>query len=105
MDNRLIRFAAFNIQIFGDAKIGDNFVREKLIEIFTKFDLIVVQEIRDSNGDAFPYFIQQLNKVCDRYDYSVGERQGQRIKLLNLNRNLKRSIDIKRAVRASMESK
>ena len=76
MDNRLIRFAAFNIQIFGDAKIGDNFVREKLIEIFTKFDLVVVQEIRDSNGDAFPYFIQQLNKVCDWYDFSVGERQG-----------------------------
>ena len=92
LDQRLLRFAAFNIQIFGDAKIADEFVREKLIEIFTKvrvliplssivvtifqFDIIVVQEIRDSNGDAFPYFVGELNKKCDRYDFCVGHRQG-----------------------------
>ena len=33
---RVIRFAAFNIQIFGDAKIADKFVREKLVDIFTQ---------------------------------------------------------------------
>ena len=37
---RVIRFAAFNIQIFGDAKIADEFVRAKLIEIFTKVRLV-----------------------------------------------------------------
>ena len=41
-----------------------------------KFDIIAVQEIRDSNGDAFPFFVNELNKVCNRYDYCVGERQG-----------------------------
>ena len=67
--------------------MSDDFIREKLIEIFTKFDLIVVQEIRDSNGDAFPYFIQQLNKACDRYDFSVGERQGQCYKIIKVKLN------------------
>ena len=41
LDQRLLRFAAFNIQIFGDAKIADEFVREKLIEIFTKVRVLI----------------------------------------------------------------
>ena len=38
-----IRFAAFNIQVFGDAKIADHFKRTSLVKIISNFDLIAVQ--------------------------------------------------------------
>ena len=71
-----IRFAAFNIQIFGDSKIENEFCLDYLVKIISKFDLIAVQEIRDSNGDAFPKFINALNQKDNIYDFAVGDRQG-----------------------------
>jgi len=37
------KICAFNIQIFGDAKMADHFVRTNLIKIFKNFDLVAVQ--------------------------------------------------------------
>ena len=34
---------AFNIQVFGDKKMEDEFVKKSLIAIFTDFDQMVVQ--------------------------------------------------------------
>lgn len=43
---RNLKICAFNIQIFGDAKMADDFVRTNLIKIFKNFDLVAVQGIR-----------------------------------------------------------
>jgi len=72
---RNLKICAFNIQIFGDAKMADDFVRTNLIKIFKNFDLVAVQEIRDSNGDAFPAFVEALNAERNVFDMAVGERQ------------------------------
>jgi len=73
---RNLKICAFNIQIFGDAKMADDFARTNLVKIFKNFDLVAVQEIRDSNGDAFPAFVEALNAERNVFDMAVGERQG-----------------------------
>ena len=40
---RNLKICAFNIQIFGDAKMADDFIRNNLIKIFKHFDLVAVQ--------------------------------------------------------------
>ena len=40
---RDLKICAFNIQIFGVAKMADDFVRTNLIKIFKNFDLVAVQ--------------------------------------------------------------
>jgi len=46
---RNLKICAFNIQIFGDAKMADDFVRTNLIKIFKNFDLVAVQGKRLSS--------------------------------------------------------
>jgi endonuclease/exonuclease/phosphatase family metal-dependent hydrolase len=72
-----IRIAAFNIQIFGRAKREKSDVMEVLTEIAREFDVMLVQEIRDSSEETAPYFLQLINEAGDpTYEYVRSERLG-----------------------------
>uniref|UniRef100_H2ZIE6 Endonuclease/exonuclease/phosphatase domain-containing protein n=1 Tax=Ciona savignyi TaxID=51511 RepID=H2ZIE6_CIOSA len=68
--------SAFNIQVFGQTKVSKPEVVQVLIQILARYDLIVVQEIRDIQETAFPELISQLNQVSDLYDHFMGIRVG-----------------------------
>lgn len=55
------RIATFNIQIFGKTKIGKPEVVNELIEIFERYDMVVVQEIKDIDEQVGPQFLEALN--------------------------------------------
>jgi len=75
-DGETIRIASFNIQVFGEAKLAKSEVTEVLVEVFRRFDLVAVQEIRSKNQGLLPDFVRQLNAEGGRYDFVLGERQG-----------------------------
>jgi endonuclease/exonuclease/phosphatase family metal-dependent hydrolase len=72
-----IRIAAFNIQIFGRSKRNNTDVMEVLTEIAREFDIILIQEIRDSSEETAPYFLQMINEAGNpTYEYVRSERLG-----------------------------
>lgn len=72
-----ITIATFNIQVFGQSKMGKDDVVEVLGKIVRQYDLVAVQEIRDVSETAFPEFVNYVNSLPGpKYDYVIGERQG-----------------------------
>jgi endonuclease/exonuclease/phosphatase family metal-dependent hydrolase len=73
----IIKVATFNIQTFGQSKMNDTGVAGRLVQILQRYDVIAVQEIRDSSGDAFPALIEKLNAAGSaHYDYVISPRLG-----------------------------
>lgn len=71
-----IRIGSFNIQVFGESKIGKPDVMNVLSSIVRNFDVVAIQEIRSARQDILPNFIQQINSRGRRYDFVIGERIG-----------------------------
>uniref|UniRef100_A0A665ULE1 Deoxyribonuclease n=1 Tax=Echeneis naucrates TaxID=173247 RepID=A0A665ULE1_ECHNA len=61
-----LKICAFNIQSFGEAKANNKKVMGILLKILSRCDLCLIQEVRDSKGEA----IQTLVKELNRFDYS-----------------------------------
>jgi hypothetical protein len=64
--------ANWNLQIYGKTKAGKEHVLEFYDEMLSEYDIIFVQEIRDSSETAFP-------KLCAKfegYDCIVSDREG-----------------------------
>jgi len=53
----------WNIQVFGKAKWAKPDVREKILDIVPKADIVFIQEIRDISGDVFRDLCSQINKT------------------------------------------
>ncbi len=68
-----ISILSFNIQIFGISKISNRVVINKLVDIVSKYDLIAIQEVRDSSGQAVLEFMKLLDP---KYNYFLGPREG-----------------------------
>ncbi len=72
-----IKIAAFNIQVFGRSKRQKEDVMDVLTSIVREFDLILIQEIRDSSEETIPIFLQEINNVDGKkYQYIRSERLG-----------------------------
>jgi deoxyribonuclease-1-like protein len=56
-----IKIAAFNIQIFGQAKRSKADVMEVLTRVSREFDVVLVQEIRDISGETAPAYLAAIN--------------------------------------------
>ncbi|XP_053397691.1 deoxyribonuclease-1-like [Mercenaria mercenaria] len=71
---KVLRICAFNIKTFGRAKMSDPFKAGIIRDIVKRYDVILIQEIRDSSGEA----IQQLWDMVGRSQYSLvySERLG-----------------------------
>ncbi len=71
-----ITIATFNIQVFSQAKLADRNVLQYLVDIVRQFDVVAIQEIRDPDQVALPYFVDALNAQGARFRYLVGPREG-----------------------------
>ena len=73
----VIKVAAFNIQIFGQSKLGKTHVVDTLAQIVRNFDVVLVQEIRDSSDTTAPTFLNVINSMDgQKYAYIESERLG-----------------------------
>lgn len=71
-----IKVAAFNIQVFGRTKRGKPEVMEVLVDVAREFDVMLVQEIRDSSGETAPAYLDLINGGNASYAYIESERLG-----------------------------
>ena len=74
-----LTMAAFNVQIFGRSKAEKADVMEALKNIFRKFDMILMQEIRDSSGTAVIELLNDINSglsEADKYKVLLSDRFG-----------------------------
>jgi deoxyribonuclease-1-like protein len=72
-----VRIASFNIQIFGRNKRQNEDVMMVLVRIVREFDLVLVQEIRDSSEQTAPIFLQRINEIeGPKYEFIRSERLG-----------------------------
>lgn len=77
--NRPLSFAAFNIQIFGKKKMQQQDVVNVLVKILLRYDLILIQEIRDSEDKWTLELLNVLNGQVhedDKYQMILSERLG-----------------------------
>ncbi|NXP05677.1 DNSL2 protein, partial [Thinocorus orbignyianus] len=67
-----LRIGAFNIQAFGDTKMSDERVADIIVNILRRYDVVLVQEVRDSDLSAVTQLMEQLNSVSKTpYDYEI----------------------------------
>ncbi|WP_292464540.1 endonuclease/exonuclease/phosphatase family protein [Methanolobus sp.] len=71
-----IRVGAFNVQVFGVTKASKPDVMTVLADIIRTYDVIAIQEIRDSSQTALPALVNLVNSDGSQYDYVVSERLG-----------------------------
>lgn len=71
-----IKIASFNIQVLGESKLEKARVMDILSRIVRQFDLVAIQEIRSSNQDVLPRFIELINAADRSYDFVIGPRLG-----------------------------
>jgi endonuclease/exonuclease/phosphatase family metal-dependent hydrolase len=74
--NETIRVGAFNVQVFGTTKASKPEVMAVLANIIRTYDIIAIQEIRDSSQTALPKLLDQVNSDGSQYQYVVSERLG-----------------------------
>ncbi|NXS97386.1 DNSL2 protein, partial [Jacana jacana] len=67
-----LRVGAFNIQAFGDTKMSNERVVDVIVSILRRYDVVLVQEVRDSDLSAVTQLMEQLNSVStSQYDYEI----------------------------------
>ena len=73
-----IRLATFNIRTFGVTKMGKAEVVTELVEIFDRYDMVTVQEIKDINQEVPYRFLDELrNGSSNEWEMLLSERSGQ----------------------------
>ncbi|CAK8678868.1 unnamed protein product [Clavelina lepadiformis] len=76
-----LRIGAFNIEFFGWKKLNNSFIRNIIMRIVRRYDIILVQEIRDVTQGAFPALVKRVNDSSyHNYDYVVSRRMGRKAK-------------------------
>lgn len=72
------RIATFNIKVFGETKMGKSDVVSELVNITLRYDMVVVQEIKDLD-QTVPYdFLDAINNESNEsYAMALSERSGQ----------------------------
>lgn len=71
------KIAAFNIQIFGQAKSQKQDVMAVLRDIVREFDVVLIQEIRDASEETIPNFVDAINQMeGPEYGFTRSERVG-----------------------------
>ncbi|XP_071826099.1 deoxyribonuclease-1-like [Apostichopus japonicus] len=73
------KIAAFNIQTYGPTKAGKPDVMDELCQILKRYDIVLIQEIRNADGTAIVQLLDQLNSESDvngAYSMEIGPRLG-----------------------------
>lgn len=74
--NCKLRVGAFNIKIFGQSKASNQEVMNTLAKVVRKYDIVGIQEIRDSSQTALPALVSEVNEDGSKYSYVVSDRLG-----------------------------
>ncbi|XP_075755257.1 deoxyribonuclease-1-like 2 [Pelodiscus sinensis] len=64
-----LKIGAFNIRAFGDSKLSDETTAGIIVKILSRYDIILVQEVRDTDLSAVNNLLEQLNSAS-KYEYS-----------------------------------
>ena len=76
-EKKEIRVAAFNVQIFGQRKMSKDEIPDILAKIIARYDVILIQEIRDSSQTAIFQLLELVNQTSDqRYELVLSNRLG-----------------------------
>ena len=59
--SEVARVASFDIRIFGDTKMSNETVVAELVDIFQRYDMVAVQEIKDIDQEVPYLFLDELN--------------------------------------------
>ena len=57
-----LKIGSFNIQVFGKSKMAKKEVVEILVKILEKYDIVLIQEIRDKSGKSIKKLLKKLNE-------------------------------------------
>lgn len=73
-----IKIGAFNIQVFGTKKMSDESVVNILVDIVSRYDILLIQEIRDASGEAIQKLLEEVNAkyAYDQFDMELSPRLG-----------------------------
>ncbi len=76
-ESSTITIAAFNVQVFGRSKRQKNDVMKVLVNITREFDVVLIQEIRDSSEETIPYLLNEINEIEGaKYEFVRSDRLG-----------------------------
>ncbi|XP_038161838.1 deoxyribonuclease I-like 1-like isoform X2 [Cyprinodon tularosa] len=75
-----LKICAFNVQSFGESKANNKRVMGLLLKIVSRCDLCLIQEVRDSKGEAIKALVKDLNRFdkSNSYSYVESERLGRK---------------------------
>ncbi|XP_027132377.1 deoxyribonuclease-1-like [Larimichthys crocea] len=65
-----LRLAAFNIKSFGDKKSSNVTLMDIISTIVHRYDIILIQEVRDSDLSATKRLMEHVNKLDSQPEYS-----------------------------------
>jgi hypothetical protein len=71
-----ILVASFNIQAFGQSKVENPWVLERLAAVIRQFDVVAIQEVRSKDTGTLPRLLQAINQTGVQYQYLIGPRLG-----------------------------
>lgn len=74
-----VLIASFNIQVFGESKMGKPQVVELLARVVRNFDIVAIQEVRAKSDSIVPEFVRHVNADGGRYHWVIGPRQGRTV--------------------------
>nr|XP_025963546.1 deoxyribonuclease-1-like [Dromaius novaehollandiae] len=73
-----LKIGAFNIKTFGDSKMSNKTIADIIVAIVSEYDIILVQEVRDTDLSAVQKLMDQLNSVSPHpYSFLVSKPLGQ----------------------------
>lgn len=80
-DEPSLKIGSFNIQTLGPTKIANKTIVTTICQILSRYDIVAIQEIRDSNMDfVMTVLIDQLNNFVQskgvKYSYALSHRLG-----------------------------
>jgi len=73
---RTISIASFNIQVFGRTKAQNAAVMQVLAQTVARYDVVAIQEIRDSTDLAIETLEAAVDALGVDYEYAIGPRVG-----------------------------
>lgn len=71
-----ITVASFNIQIFGQSKIGKPEIMDVISKIIKRYDVVAIQEVRSKEQNVIPTLLSYVNDANTNYDYTISQRLG-----------------------------
>ncbi|XP_067162369.1 deoxyribonuclease-1 [Apteryx mantelli] len=73
-----LKIGAFNIRTFGDSKMSNKTIADVIVAIVSEYDIVLVQEVRDTDLSAVKKLMDQLNSVSPHpYSFLVSKPLGQ----------------------------